>query len=78
MEHFAAAVMSIQQSRPFDGVCIIVPGCITAIADAIIRRLAQNHPSEVCSHLLGKTVEGVQLGHPGFGISVGSFATQVQ
>jgi hypothetical protein len=69
--------MSIQQSRSFDGVCIIVPGCIAAVADAIIRRLATNHPSEVCSHLCGKTVYGQQLGHPGFGVSVGSFASQV-
>jgi hypothetical protein len=39
--------MSIQQSRPFDGVCIVVPGCICAIADALVRRIATDEPSEV-------------------------------
>ena len=77
-EQFAAAAMSIQQSRPFDAVCIIVPGCIAAVADAVIRKLAIDEPSEMCSHLLGQTIAGVQLGHPGFGLSVGSFATQVE
>ena len=68
--------MSIQQSRPFDGVGIVVTGCIAALSDAIIRKLAIDEPSEVCSHLMGKTVTGRQLGHPGFGVGVGSFATQ--
>ena len=40
IEHFAAAAMSIQQSRPFDAVCIVVPGCICAISDAIMRKIA--------------------------------------
>lgn len=69
--------MSIQQSRPFDAVCIIVPGCICAIADAIMRKIATDEPSAVCCHLMGRTVDGRQLGLSGFGISVGSFATQV-
>jgi hypothetical protein len=47
IEHFSAAAMSIQQSRPFDGVCIVVPGCICAIADALVRRIATDEPSEV-------------------------------
>ena len=61
-EHFAASSMSIQQSRSFDGVCIIVPGCLAAIADAVIRQIATDEPSEVCSQLSGKTKYGVQLG----------------
>ena len=75
-EHFVASAMSIQQTRPTDAVCIIVSGAIAAIADAIIRKIAVHEPSEVCSHLMGKTVSGRQLGHPGFGISVGTFASQ--
>ena len=75
-EHFAAAALSIMQSRSFDGVCIVVTGCIAAIADAVIRKIATDEPSEACSHLMGKTVSGRQLGHPGFGISVSTFATQ--
>jgi hypothetical protein len=47
IEHFAAAAMSIQQSRPFDAVCIIIPGAIAAISDAIIRQLAIDEPSDV-------------------------------
>ena len=75
-EHFSAACLSIQQSRPFDAVCIIVTGCLTALADAIMRKIAIDEPSEACSHLMGKTKDGRQLGHSGFGISFGSFASQ--
>lgn len=75
-EHFTAACLSIQQSRPFDAVCIIVTGCLTALADAIMRKIAIDEPSEACSHLMGKTKDGRQLGHSGFGISFGSFASQ--
>jgi uncharacterized membrane protein YgcG len=76
IEHFAAAAASIQQSRQFDGVCIVVPGVIAAISDAIMRKRATNHPSTVCCHLMGMTVEGKQLGVRGFGLSVGTFGTQ--
>ncbi len=77
MEHFIASAMTIQQSRSLDGVIIVVCGCIAALSDVIIRRRAFNEPSEACSHLMGLTRDGRQLGHPGFGISVGTFATQV-
>ena len=76
-EHFAAAALSIQQSRSFDGVCILVLGCLAALADAIMHLLATDEPSEACSQLCGKTVLGRQLGIPGFGISISNFATQV-
>ena len=75
-QQFAAAAMSIQQSRSFDAVCIITSGCLAALSDAIIRKLATDQPSEVCSHLMGKTIFNRQLGHPGFGISISTFATQ--
>lgn len=75
-EHFGAAAFSIQQSRPFDGVCIVVSGCLAALADAIVRKLAIDEPAEASSHLSGKTVSGRQLGHPGYGISISTFATQ--
>ena len=77
-EHFSAAAFSIQQSRSFDGVCIVVSGCMVAVADAIMRKIATDEPSVACSQLMGKTIYDQQLGHPGFGVSVGSFATQVQ
>jgi hypothetical protein len=78
MEHFSAATMSISQSRSFDGVFIVVPGCLVAISDAIIRQIATDRPSEVCTQLSGKTVLGKQLGVPGFGISISTFATQCE
>ena len=77
-EQFAAAAFSIQQTRSFDGVCVVVPGCIAALLDSIMRRRASNHPSEACSHLMGKMKDGRQLGNPGFGISVGTFAEQTE
>jgi hypothetical protein len=52
-ETFAAAAMSIQHNRSFDAVCVVVPGCIAAIADAVIRRLATDRPSEVSAVLIG-------------------------
>eukprot|EP01033_Poteriospumella_lacustris_P010457 gene10460-7435_t len=77
-EHFAAAVLSIQQSRSFDASIIIVNGCLTALADAIMRKVAIDEPSEACSHLMGRSANNRQLGYAGFGISVGSFATQCE
>jgi thiol-disulfide isomerase/thioredoxin len=77
-EHFAAAVLSIQQSRPFDAVIIIVHGCLAALSDAIMRKVAIDEPSEACTHLMGRTARNRQLGNAGFGVSVGSFATQCE
>jgi hypothetical protein len=76
MEHFAAAAISIPQNRAFDAVCCIVPGVIAAIADSVMRRAATDHPSAACCHLFGCTSKGKQLGLPGYGISVGCFASQ--
>ena len=77
-QHFIAAAMSQQQSRSLDAVCVTVCGCMAAIADAVLRRRAYDLPSEVCSHLMGQTRDGKQLGYYGFGISVGTFATQAR
>ena len=76
LHHFVSSSMSIQQSRSFDAVCITVSGCIAAITDAVMRKRAVDRPSEVCTQLMGQTRDGRQLGHPGFGLSAGSFATQ--
>ena len=75
-EHFVAAMMSIRPCKELDAVGIIVNGCICAIGDAVMRRRATDHPSEVCSHLMGQCRDGQQLGIPGFGLSVSSFASQ--
>lgn len=75
-EMFTATALSIVQSRSFDASCIVVHGCIAAIADSVMRKMATDKPSEACAHLMGKNVDDVQLGMPGFGISVGIFAAQ--
>ena len=76
VEQFVAAALSIPQTRAFDAVCCVVPGCIAAIADAVMRRSATDHPSAACTHLFGRTSKGKQLGLPGYGLAVGSFAKQ--
>ena len=78
IEHFVAATMSIQQSKSFDGTCVIVSGCIAAISDAVIRKVATDEPSEICCQLSGRTLQGTQLGVPGFGIAISTFATQCE
>eukprot|EP00750_Incisomonas_marina_P014138 INCI17609.11.p1 GENE.INCI17609.11~~INCI17609.11.p1 ORF type:complete len:5029 (+),score=1065.32 INCI17609.11:298-15384(+) len=75
-EHFCAAAMSIRPCKELDAVAIIVNGCLVAIGDAVMRRRATDHPSEACSHLMGQCRDGEQLGIPGFGLSVSSFASQ--
>jgi hypothetical protein len=77
-EQFVAAALSIQHSRSFDATCTVVPGCIAAIADAILRRRAADRPSEFCCILNGTTVDGRQLGVAGFGTTVGTFAEQTE
>jgi hypothetical protein len=78
-DHFSAAAMSIQHSRAFDAVCMVVPGLIAALADSILRRLATDRPSKFCGVLLGVNAgDGRQLGFPGFGLSVGTFAEQTE
>lgn len=78
MEHFVAAAMSITATRTMDAVCIVVPGCICAISDAVLRRRAVDEPGIFSSHLMGMNGDGQQLGLTGFGISLGTFATDAE
>jgi hypothetical protein len=78
MEHFSAAVLSLQASRPLDALRIILPGCMCAIGDAVIRRRAYDNPSVACAQLMGVDATGRQLGVHGFGIDAGVFATQTE
>ena len=78
MEHFTASVLSLHPSKDLDAVRIIVPGCVCAIADAVIRRRAYDQPSEACAHLMGQDKSGKQLGIYGFGIDVTKFASQTE
>lgn len=43
MEQFAAASMSIRANRTFDSTCMVIPGLIACIADAVLRRLAEGN-----------------------------------
>eukprot|EP00961_Rhodomonas_salina_P064954 873860-Rhodomonas_salina.1 len=78
MEHFAAAAFSITPTRAHDAVRIVVSGCMCAIADALLRRRATNHPSEAAAQLTGRDATGRQLGLRGFGIGVTTFANQTE
>ena len=53
MEHFVAAAFSVNHTRSMDAVRMVVPACIAAIADVIMRHEASDFPSEVCVHLAG-------------------------
>ena len=72
VEHFAASVLSLDQTRSLDGVRTVVPACIAAVADVVMRQLASDKPSRVCVHLRG---DGSKK-FPGF--SVGSAALSQQ
>jgi hypothetical protein len=73
MEHFIAASMSLVQTRSFDAICIIVSGAIAAISDALMRKIAIDQPSVMCSHLIGKTASGRQLGLSGNNHTITSY-----
>ena len=53
MEHFVAAAFSVDHTRAMDGVRMVVPACIAAVADAVMHKVATDIPSEVCIHLAG-------------------------
>eukprot|EP01083_Nonionella_stella_P030773 84290_1 len=72
IEHFASSAFSLRATRSFDAVRIVVPGCMAAIADAVMRKAATDIPSEVCLHLMG----GVDGCAEAFGIGPGCFGEQ--
>ena len=75
MEHLLTAVCGLRNTRITRSTYKTVAGVMCAIGDAIMRRRAVDLPSEACSHLLGQTRDGAQLGLWGFGLST-SFARQ--
>jgi hypothetical protein len=76
-EHLIAAFFSIQASRTFDSSALVTLGCLNAVADSLIRKIAMKEPSVVSCHLQGRTLTGRQLGHTGFGLSIDAFVKQV-
>jgi hypothetical protein len=55
VEHFAASVFGVDHTRSLDAVRMVVPACIAAVADCIMRQIAADLPSEVCIHLSGRS-----------------------
>ena len=56
IEHFAAAVFALDHTRPLDSVRMVVPACIAAVADVVMRQVATDIPSEACTHLRDYTL----------------------
>jgi len=51
VEHFAAAAFTVDHTRAADAVRMVVPACIAAVADVIMRSEATDIASEACLHL---------------------------
>ena len=51
MEHFASAAFSLDHTQSMDAVRMVVPACIACVADVVMRQVATDIPSEVCTHL---------------------------
>ena len=71
VEHFAASVFSLQPSRSFDAVRVLIPAALLAVADAVLRKEATDIPSEVSVNLMGHP-----LGLLPYGINVGRLIEQ--
>ena len=72
MEHFAAAALSLDHHPAIDAVRMVVPTCIAAVADVVMRQVATDIPSEVCMHLGGVG------GDAGYSLGSGALARQVK
>lgn len=73
IEHFAAAAFTVDHTRPIDAVRMVVPLCIAAVADALLRKVAVDIPSIISLHLVGGGV-GAELGQEGRGYALSSGA----
>jgi thiol-disulfide isomerase/thioredoxin len=71
MEHFAASVFCLDHTQPIDAVRMVVPACIAVVADAVMRQVATDIPSEVSIHL-----RGVDGKHKGFALDAAALARQ--
>ena len=71
IEHFAASVFSLEPTRSFDAVRVLIPAVLLSIADVVLRKTATDIPSEVSLNLAGHP-----LSLPPFGVSLGKFIEQ--
>jgi len=76
MEHFAASALSLNHTRPADSVRMVVPACIAAIADCVLRQRSINYRSELCAHLGGISEGSEDALHKGFTLDCGPLAAQ--
>jgi hypothetical protein len=53
--HYGAATMSLKVTRSFDGARIVTLACIAACADALLRKIAYDLPSQLSLHYSGET-----------------------
>ena len=72
LEHFAASVLSLDHTRSLDAVRMVVPACVAAVADVVMRQIATDEASRVALHLRG-THE-----HRGFTLGTGALAKQAR
>ena len=68
--HFLAAVFSLRVTRSFDAARLVTMGCILAVADAAMRLVATDIPSQLALHYSGAAAGPVLP----FGFSIGHFA----
>ena len=73
MEHFISSAFSLFSTKSLDALKIIITGCIAAILDVTLRKVATDQPSEFCLRYLGERWGGRGKG---FGLSMAAFDTQ--
>ncbi|CAE7676808.1 unnamed protein product, partial [Symbiodinium microadriaticum] len=73
MEHFISSAFALFNTKSLDALKIIITGCISAILDVTLRKVAIDQPSEFCLRYLGERWGGRGKG---FGLSMAAFDTQ--
>ena len=69
IEHFAAAAFSLDHTRAADAVRMVVPACIAAVADCVLRQVASDIPSEASTHLVKYALSAGHLAKQSAGIA---------
>ena len=70
--HYSAASLSLRVTRSFDAARLLTLACIATVADAVLRIVAEDIPSQLSLHYSGRTPGPV---HP-FGFEIGTFARE--
>ena len=67
--HFSAASLSLKVTRSFDCARIVTLACLATVADAVVRKVAVDIPSQLSLHLSARAKGPTQC----FGIEMGHF-----